>query len=248
MVKTPNNQTETTDRILDAAERLFMEHGYDGASMRMLTTAAGVNLAAINYHFGSKEGLLQAVFKRRLVWLNGERLRILDELERSANGQPLRPSQILEAFFGTLIAMGEKEELGGMVFLRLIGRTLTEPAGFIRDFFAGEYQKVVERYKEALYKALPDVPRDEIAWRFQFMLGAMSYAIADTDALQILGGMAPAHDGDAIYARRLRERLMPFLLAGLRAPLPDFSGGSPVSEKKKSELAKPAVQRAQKSK
>lgn len=214
--------TDTCERILDAAERLFMEYGYDGASMRMLTTAAGVNLAAVNYHFGSKEGLMQAVFKRRISWLNSERLRILDELESKAAGQPLRPSQILEAFFGTLLTMGERPELGGITFLRLIGRTLTEPAHFIRDFFAGEYQQVVDRYKNALYRALPDVPRDEIAWRFQFMLGAMSYSIAGTDALRILGGISLTDEGDAIYARRLRERLMPFLLGGLRAPMPDF--------------------------
>lgn len=213
---------ETTERILDAAERLFMEHGYDAASMRMLTAAAGVNLAAINYHFGSKEGLMQAVFKRRLNWLNRERLRILDDLERKAAGKPLRPSQILEAFFGTLLTMGEREELGGAVFLRLIGRTLTEPANFIREFFAGEYQEVVERYKKALYRALPDVPEDEIAWRFQFMLGAMSYSIAGTDTLRILGGISLSDEGDAIFARRLRERLMPFLLGGLRAPMPEF--------------------------
>ena len=241
-MKMPVSQNETTERILDAAERLFMEHGYDGASMRMLTSAANVNLAAINYHFGSKEGLMQAVFKRRLAWLNSERLRILDELEAKAGGQPLRPSQILAAFFGTLLEMGEREELGGMTFLRLIGRTLTEPAHFIREFFAGEYQEVVERYKSALYRALPEVPQEEIAWRFQFMLGAMSYSIAGTDALRILGGIQLDDARDAVYARRLRERLMPFLLGGLRAPMPEFeavelaSGGA--SRKKTS--AQPA--------
>lgn len=224
---------DTCDRILNAAERLFMEHGYDGASMRMLTSAAGVNLAAINYHYGSKQGLMQAVFKRRLSWLNTERLRILDDLEAQAKGQPLRPSQILEAFFGTLLTMGERHELGGMTFLRLIGRTLTEPAHFIREFFAGEYQHVVERYKAALYRALPDVPQAEISWRFQFMLGAMSYSIAGTDALRILGGISLTDDNDAIYARRLRERLMPFLLGGLRAPLPEFGNEAIDSGKKK---------------
>jgi AcrR family transcriptional regulator len=232
-MKNPASPPETTARILDTAERLFMEHGYDGASMRMLTAAAGVNLAAINYHFGSKEGLMQAVFKRRLDWLNGERLRILDELEAKSGGQPLRPSQILESFFGTLLTMGEREELGGMVFLRLIGRTLTEPAHFIREFFAGEYQQVVERYKSALYRALPDVPQEEIAWRFQFMLGSMSYSIAGTDALRVLGGITLSDTDDAIYARRLRERLMPFLLGGLRAPMPEFEGAArePVERK-----------------
>jgi hypothetical protein len=78
-------------------------------------------------------------FRRRLAWLNGERLQALDRLEQQAGGAPLKPSQILEAFFGTLLRMGEDESLGGMTFLRLLGRTLTEPAEFIRTFFAGEY-------------------------------------------------------------------------------------------------------------
>ena len=236
MVKISGSSHETTGRILDTAERLFMEHGYDGASMRMLTSAAAVNLAAINYYFGSKEGLLQAVFKRRLDWLNKERLRVLDELEGKAGGKPLRPPQILEAFFGTLLTMGERPELGGIVFLRLIGRSLTEPAPFIREFFADEYQSVVARYRQAFYRSMPDLASEEIAWRFQFMLGAISYAIAGTDSLRILGGTKPIEESDAVHARHLRERLMPFLLAGLQAPTPKLSAGDPVGKQKAAPL------------
>ncbi len=231
---------DTRERILDVAEHLFMAHGYEGTSMRMITGAAEVNLAAVNYHFGSKEALLREVFRRRLAWLNGERLRALDALERQAAGAPLKPSQVLEAFFGTLLRMGEDESLGGMTFLRLLGRTLTEPAEFIRTFFAGEYAEVIERYKRALFRALPDVPRAEIVWRLHFMLGAMSYAIAGTDVLQVVTGCElnelnelnelkdPGESagagvaGNRDEAIRLAERLMPFLLGGLRAPLPHF--------------------------
>ena len=110
-----------------------------------------------------------------------------------------------------------------MVFLRLLGRTLTEPAPFIREFFSGEYQQVIDRYKAALARALPEVPNEEIVWRLQFMLGAMSYAIAGTDVLRVLGGGALANDNSGDFALRLRDRLMPFLLAGLRAPLPEMS-------------------------
>ncbi len=220
---------DTRDRILDIAERLFMENGYEATSMRMITGAAEVNLAAVNYHFGSKEALLREVFRRRLSWLNRERLQALDRLEGQAGGAPLKPSQILEAFFGTLLRMGEDEALGGMTFLRLLGRTLTDPAEFIRNFFAGEYAEVIDRYKLALFRALPDVPKAEIVWRLHFMLGAMSYAIAGTDVLQVvtgcgLGDLAGENGsdgpGDLVVARRLAQRLMPFLLGGLRAPLP----------------------------
>lgn len=222
---------DTRERILDVAERLFMAHGYEGTSMRMITSAADVNLAAVNYHFGSKEALLREVFRRRLAWLNHERLQALDQLEAQAGGAPLKPSQVLEAFFGTLLRMGEDESLGGMTFLRLLGRTLTEPAEFIRTFFAGEYAEVIERYKLALFRALPDVPRAEIVWRLHFMLGAMSYAIAGTDVLQVvtgceLGDIAGGDADDRAAAKRLADRLMPFLLGGLRAPLPQFSESS----------------------
>lgn len=218
--------TDTRDRILDAGERLFMAHGYEGTSMRMITSAAAVNLAAVNYHFGGKEGLLQEVFRRRLGWLNSERLRVLNEMEAEAAARgksALKPSQIVEAFFGTLLQMGEHPELGGMTFLRLLGRSLTEPAEFIRTFFAQEYAEVVERYREALFQSLPQVPREEISWRFNFMLGAMSYAIAGTDALALIDGFAVSEETDeGEAARRLKARLMPFLLGGLRATLPQF--------------------------
>jgi AcrR family transcriptional regulator len=209
---------DTRERILDAAEHLFMSQGLDGTSMRQITAAAAVNLAAVNYHFGSKEALAQQVFKRRLDWLNGERLRVLDALEARAAGKPLKPSQIVDAFFGTLLRMGEEEARGGQTFLKLLGRTMTEPGGLLRALVAAEYGEVVERYKAALFRALPDVPRAEILWRFHFMLGATSYAIAGTDALQLVTGWQT--EDEAASAERLLPRLMSFLLGGLRAPLP----------------------------
>jgi AcrR family transcriptional regulator len=222
----PDNKliSYTRERILDAAEQQFMAHGFDGTSMRMITNVAGVNLAAVNYHFGSKEGLLRDVFRRRLTWLNQERLAVLDELERHANNEPLKPSQILEAFFGTLLRIGEEESLGGMTFLRLLGRTLTDPSEFIRTFFAGEYAEVINRYRKALILSVPDVPREEIVWRLHFMLGSVSYAIAGTDTLDVVtgfetGGTIDKEATSSSEAKKLSARLMPFLLGGLRAPL-----------------------------
>ena len=223
---------DTRERILDVAEHAFMSHGYEGTSMRMITSKAEVNLAAINYHFGSKEGLLREVFRRRLAWLNSERLAVLDALEEQANGAPLKPSQILEAFFGTLLRIGEDEARGGMTFLRLLGRTLTDPSEFIRAFFATEYTDVIDRYKLALFRALPDVPKAEIVWRLHFMLGAVSYAIAGTDILKVITGHelsdisgqeTGGSSDNRSEAKRLSQRLMPFLLGGLRAPLPQPS-------------------------
>lgn len=218
-----NRLSDTRARILDAAERLFMAHGYDGTSMRQITGEAGVNLAAVNYHFGSKEALIQEVFRRRLNWLNEERMRALDELEATADGQPLKPSQIVDAFFGTMIRMAEDEERGGVIFLRLLGRTLSEPSDFIRAFLAHEYKTVVERYKEALFRSLPDVPKAEIVWRFHFMLGATSYAIAGTDALRLVTDWGIEAEDSEDRLDRLLPRLISFLIGGLRAPLPQFT-------------------------
>ena len=208
---------DTRARILDAAEVLFVEHGFEATSMRMITGRAGVNLASVNYHFGGKEALIQEVFRRRLTWLNHERLGALERLEQEAQGAPLKPHQIVDAFFGVSLRMAADTEHGGHTFMRLLGRTYTEPAAFVRQFLADEYAAVVPRFKQALFRALPDVPPEDILWRFHFMLGAMSYAIAGTDALQLVAG----YELDEKDPGALARRLMPFLLGGLRAPLAD---------------------------
>ena len=213
---------DTRERILDAGERLFMVHGYEGTSMRQITSEAAVNLAAVNYHFGSKESLMQEVFRRRLDWLNKERISLLNRLEAESEGKPLKPSQIVDGFFGTLLRIADDDSRGGMTFLRLLGRTLTEPSEFIRTFLMDEYAEVVERYKQALFRALPDVPKAEIVWRFHFMLGATSYAIAGTDALRVITDWQIEAEDSTDRLDRLLPRLMSFLLGGLRAPLPQF--------------------------
>ena len=226
----------TQDQILQAAESLFIKHGFEATTLRQITATAGVNLAAVNYHFGSKEALLQEVFKHRLRQLNEERLSALDRLEKQAAGKPVKPTKILDAFFGTLLRLAQADPKGGANFLRLLGRTLSEPSDFIRIFLASEYEEVLRRYKEALIKSLPDVPREEILWRFHFMLGATAYAIAGTDSLKLLAheGLketqeAPSRykpkdkESDFMQINRLLPRLMNFLIGGLRAPLPDFN-------------------------
>ena len=211
---------DTATRILDAAEYLFAENGFDATSMRMITTRAAVNLASVNYHFGSKEALFQAVFKRRLAALNSQRLAALSRMQDEAGDAALKPSQVLDGFFGPIMDMAADTEHGGHTFMRLLGRTYTEPAEFVRTFMAVEYAEVVERYTAALYAALPDVPKAEIVWRLHFMMGAVSYAISGIDALALVAGR---FDDDPSL---LKPRLTAFLLGGLRAPLPDSSSGS----------------------
>jgi AcrR family transcriptional regulator len=206
-------ETDTRIRILDAAENLFVRHGLDATTLRMITAEAQANLAAVNYHFGSKEALIEAVFRRRLTWLNEQRIGALTAFEEEARGAPLKPRQIVEAFFGVAIRMAADQN-GGQTFMRLLGRTYTEPTEFVRKFLAEEYAEVIARFKSAFFKALPDVPQEEFLWRFHFMMGALSYAISGTEALRMLGPIDDA-DPEALYAR-----LMSFLIGGLRAPLP----------------------------
>ena len=159
-------------------------------------------------------------------------MRVLNTLEREAAGKALKPSQIVDGFFGTLLRMADDEKRGGTTFLRLLGRTLTDPSEFIRTFLAHEYAAVVDRYKEALFKALPDVPKAEIVWRFHFMLGATSYAIAGTDALRLVTDWQIEESDSIDRMDRLVPRLMSFLLGGLRSPLPQFSDAAATVETK----------------
>ena len=206
---------DTKTRILDAAEQLFMEHGFEATSLRSLTTAAAVNLAAVNYHFGSKEELFQAVLTRRLDPMNQERIDLLERLEREGAGKPPSCEKILFAMLIPALKLARDEQRGGKNFLRLLGRAYADPAPFIRHFLSEQYGEMIGRYKEAFLRALPHLGRQELTWRLHFVMGALSYTLAGTDALKLFAQVA-ANDKD--NDELLLQRLAPFLVAGLKAP------------------------------
>src|SRR5687767_51673 len=212
-VKPPH---ETRTRILDAAEELFMQHGFEGTSMRLLTAKAGANLAAVNYHFGSKDALIEAVFRRRLDPMNANRIAEIDRLEKEAGGKPLSPQQIISAFVGASLRMIEDAKSGGRNFIRLLGRTYTDPQKPIRALIGQLYAPAMERYKAAFEKALPQMPREELVWRMHFMFGTLAYTLAATATVQLIAACKPE---DRYDARLLEDRLTAFLAAGLHAPL-----------------------------
>jgi len=214
-VKPPH---ETRTRILDAAEELFMLHGFEGTSMRLLTAKAEANLAAVNYHFGSKDALIEAVFRRRLDPMNAARIAELDRLEKDAGGRTLTPPQIIGAFIGASLRMIEDAKTGGRNFIRLLGRTYTDPQKPIRALIGQLYAPAMERFKAAFERALPQMPRDELIWRMHFMFGTLAYTLAATDTVQLIAGCKPE---DRYDARLLEARLTAFLQAGLLAPLHD---------------------------
>jgi len=212
---------DTKTRILDAAEALFTEHGFEATSLRQLTAAAGVNLAAVNYHFGSKEVLFRAVLTRRLDAMNQERIELLEALEREA-----RPPSCEKVIFAMLIPalrLARDEKRGGKNFLRVLGRAYADPAPFIRHFLHAQYAGMIARYKEAFLRALPHLSKQELTWRLHFVMGALSYTLAGTDSHKLFQQMGGTDDDELLL-----QRLAPFLVAGLKAP--------PMADSRKLEL------------
>jgi AcrR family transcriptional regulator len=209
----------TQVKILDAAEGLFMEHGFEATTLRQITAAAGVNLAAVNYHFGTKEDLFQTVLTRRLDPMNQERVALLTRFERDVGPRALSCEKILAAMFIPALKLARDPERGGKNFLRLLGRAYADPAPFIRRFLSEQYAVMIARFKAAFARALPHLPRKELSWRLHFVMGALSYTLAGTDALKLIAALSPRESNND---EALLRRLAPFLIAGLKAPLPDL--------------------------
>lgn len=176
----------TKSRILDAAERLFADKGFAATSLRNITAEAAVNLAAVNYHFGSKAGLVEAVFRRRVEPLNTGRLQQLAALELRGGDDARSVEAILRTFIEPALRMSRDADRGGAVFMRLLGRSYTEPSESIRRFMPELYREVKVRYGEALGRALPHLGQAELYWRMHFVVGTLAYTMAGTDALQLL--------------------------------------------------------------
>src|SRR2546428_5463252 len=153
-VKPPH---ETRTRILDAAEELFMLHGFEGTSMRQLTAKAGVNLAAVNCHFGSKDALIEAVFRRRLDPMNAARIAALDELEKSARAPA--PDAIIRAFIGQSLRMIEDTKNGGRNFIPPLGRRYTQPSKPLPLPIGPPHPPATGRHQAAVERAPAPTPR-----------------------------------------------------------------------------------------
>ncbi len=204
----------TKDRILDAAERLFAHHGFASTSLRKITSEAGVNLAAVNYHFHSKEALIHAVFARRIVPLNQKRLQMLDECEAAAGDGPPGLEGVIRAFVGPVIHLGEDPALGGMDFRRLMGRMYVEPGDAVRRILLEQMREVARRFTTAFRRIFPELPLVELLWRMHFGIGVMAHTLAGTYQLEVMsGGLCDPAD-----VKLTVERVVTFLAAGLRAP------------------------------
>lgn len=177
MAPTHDTSGDTATRILDAAERLFAERGYEGASLRRVTDEAEVNLALVNYHFGSKEELFREVFRRRTRPINGERLDRLDAAERAAGGEPLPVRELVRILLEPVLT-----RVGPAArphpFVRLLGRTMLAPPAFMESLMRAEFDAVLDRFGAALAVALPHLPPATLFWRLRAMMGAALFSFA----------------------------------------------------------------------
>ncbi len=209
------SQIDTKESILDQAEALFAEKGYKATSLRQITAAAGANLAAVSYHFGSKEGLVAAVIGRRLIPLNDQRRQRLEEVLTRAETEGRTPavSEVLLAFIEPTLLLPESAA-GARNFVTLIGRAMADTDQTARQIFIRHMGPIIQLFHDALAQALPTLPADVLYWRLNFVIGALSHTMRAIDQCPL-----PMAGAKARNARQLVDLLLPFLSAGMEANL-----------------------------
>lgn len=210
-------QPDTVTRILDTAEVLFAERGFAETSLRTITSKAKVNLAAVNYHFGSKKSLIQAVFARYLDPFTERFHRVLDELEHAYGGKVIPLEVLLEAMARTVLEVpAERNSL--KVFMKLLGLAYSQAQGHMRRYIQEEYGSVFTRFTELVRQATPELPDHERFWRLHFMLGTVIFTLSGLDALR---DIAEKDYGEHVTVRDLIRRLRPVVVSAMQAPLPE---------------------------
>src|SRR5690606_30660064 len=198
----------TKDRILYAAEELFAQQGFASTSLRQVTSRADVNIAAVHYHFGSKDNLVNEVFRRRMDVMSAQRL------DAPAKAVPAAPGQlepILGAFVEPALAMAQDRH-GGGAFIRVIARAYAESNDSLRKFLSDQYGHVLREFAKAIAPCVPALGKEDLYWRLDFLSGALTYAMADFGLIKRPAGLTEA----AHRARAARE-LIRFAAAGLQA-------------------------------
>lgn len=198
----------TKERILSAAETLFAEHGFAGTSLRQVTSHADVNLAAVNYHFGSKDNLVAEVFRRRMDEMSRARIEQLEDVRKSA---PLTLDAVLRAFIEPALVLSMDRQ-GGGAFVRVLARAYAERNDRLRRFLSDNYGHVLREFSRALMECLPHLEKETLYWRLDFLSGALTYAMAD------FGLLRRSSDVDEkTHCERTASELISFAAAGFRA-------------------------------
>ena len=205
--------SDTKRRILDAAEQLIGDKGFPSTSMRDITKAASVNLASVNYHFGSKEALLAAVLERRLQPINERRLQLLDEIERQADDRGPAVYDVVRAFLSPPFEQQEQWGNSSETFLRLLGRIHSETNEEFRQEFMSEFEVVFQRFAVALQRSLPHLTNSNLPWRMLFMVGSMAFTMSWGQS------MMKREETEIKTSAGVLEELISFTCAGLAAPI-----------------------------
>ena len=217
---------ETSEKLIAAAERLFAEHGYSGVSVRMIAAAAGVNWSLLGYYFRGKEGLLSEVHRRHCGELNAARMHLFQEIR--ANGRKPALEEILNAFVRPALAVAQGED-GQTAFIRLRAILAAENSALLEKLVAENFDVSSTTFIDALRECLPDLTRDEILWRFHFMLGTIYYTASGPHRIRAFSnGRCDPSD----IEENLRHSI-PFLAAAFRAPSVKPVRRKPHSRKRK---------------
>lgn len=204
-----SSSPSTGHRILDAAEKLFADEGFYATSLRQITQDADVNLAAVHYHFGSKQALILAVFRRRLDALNEARLEKLDAALAGAN--PPELEDVLDAFVHPALAFTHGCGDEGHLFMRILMRAFADQDEQLRRALSTEYAHLMRRFADAIGTALPGARPADIRRQLDFIVGALTHTMAESQLKD---------------ARSIASDLVQFAAAGLRgsADTPSRSG------------------------
>jgi AcrR family transcriptional regulator len=208
----PRESVATKERILDAAEHLFAKRGFHGVSIRDITTAAGVDVAMSNYHFGPKQNLLAAVITRRAQVLNDARLHLLDEARRAAAPKPPSTEAVINAFTYPLNDRSARGGPGWKAYFALLAQ-INNSAEMGGAMMSQHFDHIVHLFIDALRQSLPGSSDRELYWAYHFLSGALTLTFAETRRIDNLSnGLCRSTDLDAVH-----ERLVPFCTAGFRA-------------------------------
>ena len=209
-------ESQTKTYILDVAERLFANHGLEAVSIRNITATAKTNLGAINYYFGTKQGLIAAIFDRRLTPVMRARLAALDAVEQTTGNGRQAVEDILRAFIAP--AFGKKsEDNRNTAFRKMMGRCLAEPNRKIEKLFHAQFQNLAQRFDAALHKARPDLTREEVFWRMSAIVAALHHALLLVEKAIPL---PPDKQDIPIDEHDVVERLVIYGTAVMNAPRP----------------------------
>ena len=204
----------TKNKILDAAESLFADKGFNGTSLREITSLAEVNLAAVNYHFGSKKELIKAVMSRYMNELSPNLQASLLVICQ----QETKPSlnEVFSAFIDPLLSLNVFRENGTSNFLQLLGRGYTDSQGFLRWFLTTQYPEVITNFVTAVQRAYPELSAEDIFWRLHFTMGTVIFTMSSSDALM---DIAKSDFEQNVDIADVIRKVIPFVAAGVGAPL-----------------------------